>query len=146
MEVTIVESNGTGELREKIAKLEAQVELLTRLIGGGGFPDAVNIKNHVHPSMFTPKQHAVIQGIHEGWETKYMADKMKTTESTAKGHIKAVMDKLVVRTRPLVIEKTMPLMNMNPDDYRRLTGISQSWAESDGDCEHTNEVVWRKLR
>lgn len=126
--------------------LEVQVDLLTRLLASGMLPQAKDINSMVHPTMFTAKQHAVIQALHQGWSTKKIAEKLMTSDSTAKGHIKAVMDKLNARSRPMVIEQTMRLMEMDAVEYQKLTGISQGWARDDGECEESNRIVWEKTR
>lgn len=137
------------QLEAEITCLEAQVRVLKELIIGVQMK-AVESAAHsqddeVHPAMFTAKQHAVIQAIHQGWSTQRMADALETTESTVKGHIKSVMDKTGVRTRKQLITKTAGLMEWEPGEYERVALIPVNWA-STGGSNGSRELLTRRTR
>ena len=114
------------ELEQEIKRLEAQVELLTDLLRASG----LSATPTVHPATFTPKQHAVIQMIHEGWDTNAMAEKMMTSTATIKGHIASVMKYLAVRRRDALIDLTAEMLKGDPEEYQRHARIPVDWARS----------------
>jgi DNA-binding NarL/FixJ family response regulator len=122
------------ELEGQIAELEAQVRVLKEVIMGAQQQAArpVEVEELAHPSMFTPKQHAVIQAALEGWSTQRMAETLETTESTVKGHIKSVMDKLGVRTRAQMVGKTKGMLEGDGEEYERIAKMPVTWAKDGG--------------
>jgi DNA-binding NarL/FixJ family response regulator len=113
-----------SELNHQIFLLEAQVEVLTEILRERG----LRATPTVHPATFTPKQHAVIQMIHEGWDTNEMAEKMMTSTATIKGHISSVMNYLGVRRRDALIDLTTEMLKGDPQEYKRHARIPINWS------------------
>lgn len=113
------------ELEQEIMRLEAQVELLTDLLRASG----LSATPTVHAATFTPKQHAVIQMIHEGWDTNAMAEKMMTSTATIKGHIASLMNYLGVRRRDALIDLTREMLKGDPQEYKRHARIPVNWTK-----------------
>lgn len=142
-----VKTKRERELEAEIAKLEAQVKVLKEVVVGVQ-ERAVEKNMHkdsTHPTMFTPKQHAVLQAMHQGWSTQKMADALETTESTVKGHIKSIMDKVGVRTRVQLVKETRTMLDWEPEEYAQIAQIPLTWAR-DGGVGGERRVLTHKTR
>ena len=121
--------------KQHIARLEAQIEVLKSLIVDMKQEQTATTntpEGSVLARMFTTKQHATIQMLHVGYSNPQIADKLGCAESTVKVHIKAIMDKLGVRTRQQVVIKTQEIMNLSDDAYLSITAIPRDWHENGG--------------
>ena len=109
------------ELEVEVAKLAAQVEMLKEMVMSGVGQVSVN------PASFTAKQHVVLQGLHEGLSNEEIAERMDASVGTVKGHMYSIMNHLGVRRRDQVLDMTMAMMKMDPEDYGRLAGVGRDW-------------------
>lgn len=126
------------ELQKEVARLEAQVEVLKEIVRGPR-----KSETSVHPSMFTTKQHAVIQLLHEGKGTDEMAECLGTSAATLKGHIKSIAATLGVHKREEIIEKTKAMLESDDGEYLKHAGLSVSWAR---DGAQSLKILTNKTR
>ena len=135
------------ELQEKILMLESQVQVLKGLVlelsgsGNTGRDSSDYEAAKQQAQNFTMKQHAVLQMIHMGSSNREIGQALDVTESTVKVHVKAIMDKLGVRTRSQVALATKELMGLEADDYEKLTRVPRGWSRNpDLDDEATRLI------
>lgn len=77
---------------------------------------------------FTPKQHAIVQMLMRGSSNTDICDRFGITESTVKAHVRAIMDKVGVRKRSLIIVKIRPTINdISDKQYKAVSSIGKDW-------------------
>jgi DNA-binding CsgD family transcriptional regulator len=78
---------------------------------------------------FTAKQHATMQMLALGKSNRYIADMLKVSESTAKVHVRSVMQKKKATNRQEVMaEYKITLSLCSPEEYLTYSGIPKDWA------------------
>ena len=78
---------------------------------------------------FTAKQHATMQMLALGKSNRYIADMLKVTESTAKVHVRSVMQKTKATNRQEVMAKYTIILSQCPsEEYLMYAGIPKDWA------------------
>ena len=87
-----------------------------------------------------------MQMLHAGYTNPQIADVLGCQESTVKVHVKAIMDKLGVRTRSQVVLRTQSIMNMDEQEYQYVTGIPKDWYLSGGGDEVNALIRQTKAR
>jgi len=76
----------------------------------------------------TPKQHAVMQMLLRGASNYEIAERFNVSENTVKIHVKAIMDKLGVRKRSLIVLNMRSSFNdIAEDQYIAMTTLSKRW-------------------
>jgi len=140
------------ELTEKILQLESQVQILKGLVielsGGGntGRDSDEFAKAEKQAQIFTMKQHAVLQLVHDGASNREIGEALEVTESTVKVHVKAIMDKLGVRTRSQVALATKELMGLEADDYEKLTRVPRGWSRNPDLGDEATRLIKTKTK
>ena len=91
---------------------------------------------------FTAKQHATMQMLALGKSNKYIADMLKVTESTAKVHVRSVMQKKKATNRQEVMATyKITLAKCSPEEYLMYAGIPKDWAiHPENYPTHTNKL------
>lgn len=134
------------ELEKRVAKLEAQVEMLVALMSQ---PErrSQSAREETHLVELTTKQHAVSQLIFFGMSTKEMAEVLQVAEPTVKVHIRAIMRKLSFRTRgQIALQFEQWREDYQPHVYLKGTGIPIDWAERMPDYEDVTKMLRVKTR
>jgi len=76
----------------------------------------------------TPKQHAVMQMLLRGASNHEISERFNVSENTVKIHVKAIMDKLGVRKRSLIVLNMRSAFNdIAEDQYVAMTTLSKRW-------------------
>lgn len=113
-------------LREKLARLEGKVDALfaPRERHGIDRGEARGLLRSL-----TAKQHATSQLIVMGLSDGDMAKRLVVSPNTVKLHVRALMVKLRVSTRPAVAAKVAGAMDaLDPAEYRSLAyGLPKNW-------------------
>lgn len=135
-----------SEYKQHIARLEAQIEVLKSVILDMKSESRPEIVGNTDAKQFTIKQHATMQMLHAGYTNPQIADVLGCRESTVKVHVKAIMDKLGVRTRSQVVLRTQSIMNMDEQEYQYATGIPKDWYVSGGGEEVDHLIKLTKAR
>jgi len=115
------------DYKQHIARLEAQIDVLKSVIVDMKSESQPIIVGNTDAKQFTIKQHATMQMLHAGYSNPQIADVLGCQESTVKVHVKAIMDKLGVRTRSQVVLRTQSIMSMEAQEYEYVTGIPKDW-------------------
>lgn len=77
---------------------------------------------------FTPKQHAIVQMLMRGSSNTDICERFNVTESTVKAHVRAIMDKVGIRKRSLIIVKIRPTINdISDKQYKAMSSITKDW-------------------
>jgi DNA-binding NarL/FixJ family response regulator len=140
------------ELQTKVLQLQAQVDVLQRLVvelsgsGDNRRTDATIEKAKGQAQIFTMKQHAVLQMLHLGFSNKDIASALGVAESTVKVHVKAIMDKLGVRSRGQVCIATKELMAVDADDYEAFTQLPKDWATAPSVDDAVTRMIKTKTK
>ena len=97
---------------DRLTHLEDQIQKAMQLIKTLNLrlPDSLDtptdhqaeINPHVHLTLFTAKQHAVLQMIYERISTSEMSEILSVSESTIKVHLRSIMRKTSLRSRQSV--------------------------------------------
>lgn len=78
---------------------------------------------------YTPKQHATMQMLTLGKSNKYIASVLEVTESTAKVHVRSVMQKKnCVNRQEVMAEYKITMSACSAEDYLTYSGIPKDWA------------------
>lgn len=76
----------------------------------------------------TPKQHAVLQMLLRGASNHEISERFNVSENTVKIHVKAIMDKLGVRKRSLIVLNMRSAFNdIAEDQYTAMSTLSKRW-------------------
>ena len=134
-----------SEYRQHISRLEAQIDILKAVIVDMKSESQPTIVGNTDAKQFTIKQHATMQMLHAGYTNLQIADVLGCQESTVKVHVKAIMDKLGVRTRSQVVLRTQSIMNMEQQEYQYVTGIPKDWYLSGGG-EEVDHLIKNKTK
>jgi DNA-binding NarL/FixJ family response regulator len=141
-----------SELWDKVVRLEAQVELLTRMVSGGAEPprEAKPDANDSAVSFLmshTPKQHAVMQMLRAGYGTDRMAEALDVTESTIKVHVRGVMQKHGLKTRAqIVMLAARAASAVSEAEYEALSGLPMDWVERPSHYADVTNMLRTKSR
>ena len=118
----------------EIARLEAKVDVLINLVSNlnvthNNAPPKVEQPLQLNASQvgvmrdMSPRQHAALQLLIQGWQNREMSELMGVTESTVKMHVKKVCDRFGVKTRGQAAMLGQEIINMMPkEDYTRYSG------------------------
>jgi len=126
-------------LKSRIEMLESQCKLLSEQVIRNNRRDASeHLFDGTPPTShcptnelvkYTAKQHATMQMLALGKSNKYIADMLKVTESTAKVHVRSVMQKTKATNRQEVMAKyRITLSKCSPEEYITYAGIPKDWA------------------
>jgi DNA-binding CsgD family transcriptional regulator len=140
----------------EIARLEAKVDVLINLVSN------LNVPHHPAPPKveqplqlnasqvgvmrdMSPRQHAALQLLIQGWQNNQMSELMGVTESTVKMHVKKVCDRFGVKTRGQAAMLGQEIINMMPkDDYTRYSGgFPPDWGASLSSAEGTDDAYYQ---
>jgi len=139
-----------ASLEAKVIGLEAKLELITQMIRGDKQTQTqrqMSVDDCTLMREFTPKQHAVIQMIWQGFSTEAMAEMLMVSEATVKVHIKGVMRRASLKTRAQIAMKAERCMReMSDEEYRRTSGIPKDWCERPDDYKDTTKMLRTKVR
>ena len=127
-----------------IARLEAKVDVLINLVtditstGSQAAPQTVDQPLQLNASQvgvmrdMSPRQHAALQLLIQGWQNNQMSKLMGVTESTVKMHVKKVCDRFGVKTRGQAAMLGQEIINLMPkEDYTRYSGgFPPDWGSS----------------
>ena len=157
MKATHTDGESVEELKAEIARLQGQVEgLLKGMTALQQVPHTPTPVGHDNPPpnlqpesiarLLTQKQNAVLQLLHRGFKNQDIADVMEVTLSTAKIHVRSIMVKLERGTRAQVVLATAPLMDVDADRYKTLTGIPIDWHADPDKYPLITRTLRKKLR
>lgn len=139
-----------ASLEEKIIGMEAQMAMLIQMIGGKQNNDRSTMRGNDDCTLmreFTPKQHAVIQMIWQGFSTEDMANMLEVSEATIKVHIRGVMRRASLKTRAQIAMKAERCMReMSDEEYKRTSGIPKDWCERPDNYKDTTKMLRTKVR
>ena len=139
-----------ASLEEKIIGMEAQMAMLIQMIGGKPNNDRSTTRGDSDCTLmreFTPKQHAVIQMIWQGFSTEDMANMLEVSEATIKVHIRGVMRRAGIKTRAQIAMKAERCMReMSDEEYKRTSGIPKDWCERPDNYKDTTKMLRTKVR
>jgi DNA-binding CsgD family transcriptional regulator len=141
-----------ASLEEKVIGLEAKLDFVVSLIRGDNKEFTTNKKSEDESTLmreFTPKQHAVIQMIWQGFGTDAMAETLGVSSATIKVHIRGVMRRSGLKTRSqiaMIAERCM--QTMGDSEYLRTSGIPKDWCMRPCDDEYkaTTKMLRTKVR
>jgi len=121
------------------ARLERVEQMLQRI------PDRVG--GDVEPSVFTLRQHLVIQAVVEGWKNDKIASFMNISPITVKTHLKGAADKLGVSRRAEVATAGAAMLAAtDAEEYRRASGgLPIDWAQKAGALERPEDDEFWEL-
>jgi DNA-binding CsgD family transcriptional regulator len=121
------------------ARLERVEEMLQRIPDRGG--------GDVEPSVFTLRQHLVIQAVVEGWKNDKIAAFMNISPITVKTHLKGAADKLGVSRRAEVATAGAAMLAAtDAEEYRRASGgLPIDWAQRAGALERPEDDEFWEL-
>jgi DNA-binding CsgD family transcriptional regulator len=121
------------------ARLERVEQMLQRI------PDRVG--GDVEPSVFTLRQHLVIQAVVEGWKNDKIAAFMNISPITVKTHLKGAADKLGVSRRAEVATAGAAMLAAtDAEEYRRASGgLPIDWAQKAGALERPEDDEFWEL-
>ena len=122
-------------LRQRIAQLEGQVELLKDMVAMagaagrdaivGGNPSALDVAQF---SRLTLKQHAVVQMMIRGAPSGEMAKRLDCSVSTIKSIVAAVMHRFGVNNRIELAGRVRPVMDrLTANEYLSTAGLEKDW-------------------
>lgn len=128
----------------EIARLEAKIDVLINLVtnitskGSQAPPQTVDQPLQLNASQvgvmrdMSPRQHAALQLLIQGWPNNQMSQLMGVTESTVKMHVKKVCDRFGVKTRGQAAMLGQEIINLMPkEDYTRYSGgFPPDWGAS----------------
>jgi len=128
----------------EIARLEAKVDVLINLVSNLASnskqaptqtleqPLQLNASQVGVMRDMSPRQHAALQLLIQGWQNNQMSELMGVTESTVKMHVKKVCDRFGVKTRGQAAMLGQEIINMMPkEDYTRYSGgFPPDWGAS----------------
>jgi len=153
----------TEELRGRVTALEAQVDLMMRLLMSKGNdatapPPPVEQTNSIlNPSNlsgagtvlvnFTPKQIAAVQMVAENYSTEAMAKTLDCSDSTIKVHLRGFMRKAGVETRNRAALYYEDLVaGMDADRHLKLSEVEIDWAKDPARYPKTTRMLHQKSR
>ena len=121
------------------ARLERVEQMLQRIPDRGG--------GAVEPSVFTLRQHLVIQAVVEGWKNDKIAAFMNISPITVKTHLKGAADKLGVSRRAEVATAGAAMLAAtDAAEYRRASGgLPIDWAQKAGALERPEDDEFWEL-
>lgn len=141
----------------EIARLEAKVDVLINLVTNitatnpTAQPAKVEQPLQLNASQvgvmrdMSPRQHAALQLLIQGWQNKDMSDLMAVTESTVKMHVKKVCDRFGVKTRGQAAMLGQEIMNLMPkEDYTRYSGgFPPDWGASLSSTDSQDDAYYQ---
>jgi len=142
-----------ASLEGKVIGLEAKLEFVVSLIRGDNKEFTTNNNNKKSDDdctlmrEFTPKQHAVIQMIWQGFGTDAMAETLEVSSATIKVHIRGVMRRAGLKTRSqiaMIAERCM--QQMGDSEYLRTSGIPKDWCMRPDEYKDTTKMLRTKVR
>lgn len=154
------------ELEQRIIGLEAQVDMLMRMIMSphrndvdqyNQYPNKINqhfssdppdtFGNEQMLSSFSPKQVATVQMVVCGKSTAEMGELLSCAESTAKVHIRGYMRKSNTTTRHKAGSHYRRLIEgMTAEKHLELTEIEIDWAQDPNKYPTTTSMLKQKVR
>lgn len=140
----------------EIARIEAKVDVLINLVSNlnvahNTAPPKVEQPLQLNASQvgvmrdMSPRQHAALQLLIQGWQNNQMSELMGVTESTVKMHVKKVCDRFGVKTRGQAAMLGQEIINLMPkDDYTRYSGgFPPDWGGSLSSAEGTDDAYYQ---
>jgi DNA-binding NarL/FixJ family response regulator len=148
------------EMEQRIIGLEAQVDMLMRMIMSSHKNDADPKSNapktgppqtgDMNESMlntFSAKQIATVQMVVSGKSTHEMGDILGCAESTAKVHIRGYMRKSNTTTRHKAgLHYRRLIEGMSAETHLELTEVEIDWAQDPAKYPTTTSMLKQKVR
>lgn len=137
-------SDKVAKLERELAELRARYETLLlafeKVAAGGGLPSGrpeavagVDMATWQAILGLTGRQHVALQMMLGAASNAEIAERLGVTESTAKVHVRALFNKLGVRTRSEFLLKVKPVWDRMPGlEYERASGLPKDWHEKCG--------------
>ena len=132
------------EMRSTLARLEAKIDMLLRP-PETSHPEE-NSTDVVLLSMFTTKQHAILQMLVRDASTEEIAKRLKVSTNTIKTHLTMIGRKIGVQRRAAVISRLAPIMNrVNDLAYIEASGgLPKNWDRNYSEEDPINAMVENK--
>lgn len=133
-----------NEMRSTLARIEAKMDMLLR-----PQPVANSEENNtdiVLLSMFTTKQHAIIQMLARDASTEEIAHRLRVSSNTIKTHLTMIGRKIGVNRRAAIISRLAPILNrVNDLAYLEASGgLPKNWDKNYSEGDPINEKVENK--
>ena len=143
--------------QDRLTHLEDQIQTAMQLIKTldlrlSGSLDSLKhhqgqINPHEHLTLFTAKQHAVLQMLCEGISTSDMSGVLSVSESTIKVHLRSIMRKTALRSRQSVAAWYHEIIvHTAPDQYLKYTTIPIDWYANRKTYEDVTRFLKTKVR
>lgn len=132
------------EVRSTLARIEAKIDMLLRP------PEPIqneeNSTDIVLLSMFTTKQHAIIQMLARDAATEEIAKRLKVSSNTIKTHLTMIGRKIGVQRRAAIISRLAPILNrVNDLAYIEASGgLPKNWDRNYSEGDPINDLVENK--
>ena len=143
------------DLEKQVVALSAQVEILLGLIATHMSTTqtpsenslSIPLKSSSIIDQLTRKQAAVLLIVVSGGSNELIAHLLQCSMSTAKTHVKALVDKVSGRDRYDLIAAVQPILSaLSPGDYERITGVPSDWHLDPDQYASITKVIRTKTR
>ena len=131
------------EIKMILMGLSARMEKMEKMLEN--LP--VEGSTSVDPSVFTLRQHLVIQAVADGWKNDKIAGFMNISPITVKTHLKGAADKLGVSRRAEVATAGAAMLAAtDAEEYRRASGgLPIDWAQKAAALERPEDDEFWEL-
>lgn len=134
-------------MEQRTSQIEERLEYLIRLIEKGSATKGEDQVTYSDPEIVeafwrcSPRQHAIIQMIVNGFTSAKIANRIGTTHEGAKSQIRYLYDRLGVRGKMMLEDKCAPLWkNADEETYLESARIPKDWFFKYGNMDREEAI------